>query len=512
MEKPGMGRRKRSGRIGLLIFLVLLIQPGLLFSQADGETAQGEEFPPLEIRVETTPANPAANSPWTIYILVNHPVLSEVKVNPPLFPSILVLERVRTEVRVIRGNDSDAPEERWTRVEYLFTPQRAGTIALEPFEVTVPGREAMTGSVRVSFREDPRAVRSYDPRFRWVTPVPPVPAAERGELILELTGWDPSKKVPESIFQGRTPPNAIFEEHGPEASGTGYRYPIVIIPLEGSSIALGSFSFEAEGYNLSVPALTVQVPPGLTVRGERSNDETPQETLAPELLPPYAFPESRENIFPVFRNEYNRIVAGVRVLWDEGRHAEALALIRRNERDSLPGSALAQVRREMEENLGLGLTEDESRRPLRIPLTVWVLFLFLALTAAAVLVIFRRGTPSHQLEAKPSKKNVTSRGRGGFKTVIALIFLTGIVFIFLEENFGIFYMENFLVQRLSTTGKTAVLERTTAYRVPDLKGAVNARFGEGQPVIVGDYMGDWCFAESPDGRSGWVKREAVIVY
>jgi hypothetical protein len=90
--------------------------------------------------------------------------------------------------------------------------------------------------------------------------------------------------------------------------------------------------------------------------------------------------------------------------------------------------------------------------------------------------------------------------------VIIVLFI-GLIFILLENGLG-----NFVPGRLSSAGKTAVLERTPAYRVPDLKGAVNARFSEGQPVIVSDYLGDWCYAESPDGRSGWVLREAVIIY
>jgi len=82
-----------------------------------------------------------------------------------------------------------------------------------------------------------------------------------------------------------------------------------------------------------------------------------------------------------------------------------------------------------------------------------------------------------------------------------------LIFIFLEEGLG-----NFFIRRLTLKGNTAVLEQTPAYRVPDIKGAVNARFEEGQPVIIGTDHLDWCYAESPDGRSGWVKREAVISY
>jgi hypothetical protein len=57
-----------------------------------------------------------------------------------------------------------------------------------------------------------------------------------------------------------------------------------------------------------------------------------------------------------------------------------------------------------------------------------------------------------------------------------------------------------------------VLKETQGYRIPDYKGAISDKFFEGQPASIGDYRGDWCFAETPDGRSGWVPREAVIPY
>jgi len=104
-------------------------------------------------------------------------------------------------------------------------------------------------------------------------------------------------------------------------------------------------------------------------------------------------------------------------------------------------------------------------------------------------------------------EGVTSRRRSGFRNVLILILSMGVALIFLEMGWGRVSM-----RRLSSTGKTAVLEATPAYRVPDIRGAVNARFGEGQPVIVGTYHLEWYYAESPDGRSGWVPREAVINY
>ena len=541
-----MDRGERFFRTGLLISLLILLSGGFLFPQADAGTAsgdstgsdaagakilKGEVSPKFEVRIETSPANPVVNNPWSVFIWVNHPWPQEVSVKPPRFPASLVLERVRTETRTVQGD-------RWTRVEFLFTPQATGAVALDPFEVTIPGQEAVTGALNVRFRDQPRTVSRYNPRFRWVTPVPSVPSGKQGTILLELAGWDPAKKPPEGIFQGKTPRNAIVDEEKPAAAGDGlYRYSISIIALDGDGVTLGALSFQAEGFSLTVPEITVPVLP--PVSPESPGEEKPGAPPSAEInlpeqspagvvssypfpgeisggnLPAGSSPLCPEKVFPLFRKDYNRIVTDVRALWEKGSRAEALAEIRRNERDSLSGPFLVPLRKDMEQILGLGFTDDERWRPLGIPLPVWVILGFLILFAAVFLFVFRPRQRARRDKFRQNKfrqsedpeESVTSRSRGGFRTVIILVLTVGLLIIFLEEGLG-----KLMVDRISPSGEPAVLERTPAYRVPDLKGAVNTWFDEGQPVIVGDYRGDWCYAESTDGRSGWVKREAVITY
>jgi len=517
----------------LIFFLILpglLIPGGFLFPQANatdatgaaittepGETVSkttGEEFsedpasPPLVVQIETSSANPVVNSPWSVYILVNHPNPQEVNVIPPRFPASLALERVRTESRSIR-------DERWTRVEFRFTPMNVGAVSLGSFEVGVPGRQAVTGATNVRFREEPRTVRRYTPRIRVAVPIASVPSGEQGELILELSDWDPQKKAPEGLFRSNLPRNAILEEAPPTAAGEGvYRYTITIIALDENNVVLEPFSLQAEGFTLSIPLITVPVLPALVVQSPvLAEDEIPGDEISNDGTPdtiPHPFPASSEKVFFLFQGEYSRIIAEVRSLWEEGRRAEAMAEIRRNERDSLSGPFLVSLRREMEQALNLGFTEDERWRPLKLPLLSWVILGLIVLFAGLFLLVFR-----HRLRAQRNailsnavlKKNVTSRRRGGFRNIIILVLLIGLVAVFLEEGLG-----NFFIRRLTLKGNPAVLEQTPAYRVPDIKGAVNVRFGEGQPVIIGAYRLDWCYAESPDGRAGWVKREAVISY
>ncbi|MCL2319915.1 MAG: SH3 domain-containing protein [Treponema sp.] len=540
MEKQGMDRRKRFLRTGLLISLLIFLARGFLFSQADegvtspapsGAESAGAEAPQapaqaasnvLEIRTDSSPANPAVNSPWSLFILVNHPWPQEVTVTPPRFPPSLVLERVRTETRTIQGD-------RWTRVEFLFTPLKTGLTALGSFAVTTPDKRGETGAINVRFREEPRTGKRYDPKFRWVSPVPSVPPGERGELSLDLTNWDPQKPPPDGIFRGRTPRDAIMEEKKPLAAGQGsYRYTISLIPIQGSSVTLEPFTFQAQGFTLSVPGITVPV---LPARPSGSAAQPPQPGGATQIknaaadkqaegIPAYPFPQSREKVFPLFRGDYNRIITGVKTLWDKGQRVEALAEIRRNERDSLSGPYLASLRRGMEQTMRLSFTDDEKWRPLKIPLLSWVILGFLVIAAASVLLVFYPLKKSKKKEgawnsvqwdessgSKGSGEPVTSRRRSGFLSVIVFVLSVGLAVIILEEGLG-----NFMLNRLSPSGTAAVLEKTPAYRVPDDGGAVNTWFDEGQPVTAGDCQGAWCYVESPDGRSGWVKRDAVVSY
>jgi len=446
--------------------------------------------------------------------MVNHPVPSEVNVKTPRFPPSLVLERVRTETRFIRrasdpsspgaaAGGGEIPGDRWTRVEFLFTPQKAGTVTVDPFEVSVKNRRAVTGAINVRFRDAPQTVKRYTPRFRWVSPAPSVRCGEKVELVVELSNWDPQKNAPQGFFQGRSPRNAILEEGLPEAAENGiFRYTISITPLEESNVTLEAFSFSSDIYNLSIPAITVTVLPA-----QAETAIQPETPPVPEIsdsppagIPADLFSGSGGKVFPLFRSKYLQVVSKVRLLWEQNLWAQALAEIRRNERDSLCGPFLAPLRQEMELALGIVYTENERWRPLTISLLTWAITGLLVIFTISAVLVLRPGR-------KFRKKNVTSRGRRGFKVVIIYVLVVGLALIFIEEGLG-----NFLLGRLNPPLNTAILEKTEAYRIPDENGTVNALFPAGQPVTISDSQSDWCYAESADGKSGWVRREAVIMY
>ena len=472
-----MARRKRSICIGLLILLNFLLLAGVY----------GENTP--EVRIETFPESPTVNNPWSVYVLVRHHNPMDVDVRPPHFPPFLVLDRVRGDTRLLDGG------ERWTRVEYRFIPLRPYTASLGSFEVTTPVGRTLTDVINVRFGEEVVG-RRFEPQFRWVTPVPSVPPGQTAVLFLELTNWNPNRRIPEGFFWGRAPSNAIVRESLPQTVTTGvYRYPISIIPLEESNITLGAFSFNYGNYTLNVPGISLTVLPARPIA---------EETLPPEIIPEESavriipFPQTRENVFFLLQSEYDRITLRARALWNDDRRAEALAELRRNERDSFAGPFLVPIRQEIEQELGLGVTENERWRPLRIPLTVYIILILALISALTFLFVLRPRWISQGRKMLPVLRN-------SFISVIILILAMGLVVIFLEERLG-----DFPATRSSSS--SAVLRSTYGYRIPDFRGAVNDWFHEGQPVIVSGYDGEWRLAETPDGRSGWVPREMVITY
>ena len=356
--------------------------------------------------------------------------------------------------------------------------------------------------------------RSYMPRFRWLESSP-VFMGERVEINIELSDWDPRIRVPEGIFQGKAPLNAILDESSPLALGGGtYRYTITFIPLGERNIVLSPFVFQHGTHALNIPGINIQVRPARSqtqgeVQGEipDANDRTGDlAQMNQNQHPP--FPQATETPIPVLRREYDKIIAQVISLWEDRLVAEALAELRRYERDSLVGPQLASLRREMEHVLGLGFTENEKWRPLGIPVISYVFFLMAILSLGAFFFVLG---PLQKIRQGTKNREGVFHKRKIYIIVVVSVLVTGFVLIFLEERLG-----NLPVGRFRSPGKTAVLRQTQGYRVPDYRGLVNDRFVEGQPVIVSDFRRehqfDWYYAEAPDGRSGWVPREAVIVY
>lgn len=487
-----MDRRIRFRQSGLLGFLLifLLCVPVLWPQEEDSEK--------LTLQTASTPASPITGGTWTFTVLADYPNAQELIVQPPQFPSNLVLERVRTDLRVRRTESSDQSENsRWTAVEYLFTVKAPGTITIGSFEVKAGSREAATPAFTLRIQEAPRP-KPVPPAFKWEKIPAALIAGQQEEISLVLSNWDMTKAIPRNIFGGKVPENFILEElpfTGPGEDNLIY-YPVRIIALTGERLQMGPLSVQFEGGNLEIPRLNLPVTVSSVVPLPGAiPEEIPlltspdrEEIIDPAI--PVPFPQDDEKVFPLIRKEYEGIVTELRGLWEQGHYAQALAEIRRHERDSFSGPSLIFLRRKMEESLGLSLTWDESWHPWNFPAFPWIILVLLAVSAWGILKI-----------------RVTSRFLKGYKNVVVFLILGGL---------GIFLLIFGLGSRLKTapgfSGPSAVLERTAARRVPDQTGVISAQYSEGQPVKIRSSPGQWVFAESMDGRSGWVPVEAVISY
>jgi hypothetical protein len=484
-----------DSRLNILFLALLLFYPAFTgISQEDGGEGDG-----LGISIVSSPDNPVTGGSWTVTVLVEHPVPRDVTVKPPMFPSALILERVRTESRALsrpgRSDEAGPLSEptRWTAVEFLFTLRDPGEIVLEPFEASVGGRSGVSRGISVRVRETPGASRRQTPVFRWQTPFPAFMEGKAAELRLVLTGWEREKQGPAGFFKGKAPRGAILEELAPigPLSGGEFIYLLRIIPLE-ETVVLDRFSFQWEGVSLTVPSLTIRARPG-----EAALSGIP--ALAPSFPEPASpgsesgdppFPEIGGRVFLFFRPEYEQTTAKLKALWKEGRRARALAEIRGKERESWAGPEFAGLRREMEQSLGLGVTEDEKWWPQNAPVFLFAGLLFFVVAAVFLL----RSRFSAGFSA------VTSGKTSGYKTRIIIIAAAVFAVILIVELSG------------GRNGGRAVLEKTPVYRVPEKEGAVSAVFGEGQPVSTGVSRGEWVYVESADGRAGWAPAASVIRY
>jgi hypothetical protein len=524
MEKCGMDRRRytRPGLLACCYFLAVffLILSALVWAEEgidqtrlegpDGETGTPEVLAALAV---TSPERPIAGGFWTVTILADHPTASQVTVRPPQFPPGLVLERVRTEGRLMTrpgrlDEAGPAPEPtRWTAVEFLFAAVSAGNITLEAFEVSVPGKTAYVGPVSVRVYEGKTGKRP-PPVFAWENPPASLVLGEEGQINLTLSNWNPQHKAPENFLRGKGLENAIVEELPFKAFGNIIRYQFIIIPLSGEALNIEAHSFSAAGdtggLSLSVPRLSIAlkkppaspaasppVPEAASSPGAEAAAEEPaagQNSGGRGAGQEAIFPRPGGDVFPLIRDDFRRIAQESEALWNEGRRVEALAFLRRNERDSLSGPALAPLRREAEKRLGLSLTEDE----------VWQPWKTHAFTGLCVFLLIGAGILFY-------KFRVTSGKFSGYRSIFYLV-IPGVLAILLVLGRGTDF--------LGSRGKRrrAVLEAANAYRVPETGGGVNSFFSEGQPVDIRSNESGWVYAETADGRAGWVQVEKVIFY
>lgn len=432
---------------------------------------------------------PVSNVPWTITFLVDYPYPPGVLVHPPEFPEELVLEEVRVEPRLIAA----AAGERRSAIRFIFMPQRAAQVILGPFEVRTPQRSAITEEMPITIKGgNPRAGTRH-PYFTWESGKNTFTIGESGELFMRLHDWDDGKERPQNLFRFEVPEHAIIEEH-PLTQAEAARNIVLrltLIPLEGSEITINRHHFQYEGYTLEIPQLHLKVAPKETDHNQQSTEARDARNAPPASLysngdaAPFSAP------FPTFSVDTgalphvlrNANVFGIdsrideaRMLLRQRRTAEALALIRKTERDHTFGPLFVSGRRELERLLALEPVHDEPWMPKTLCLVLFA-------CDFACLLFF------------------TAFGFLKKKWKIIPIIIVAVL------SPALFFAFTGIMQP-----KEAVLHDSDAFYVPEMNGEIQTHFNEGQCAFVRSISGDWVFVETSDNRTGWVRCEDMVFY
>jgi hypothetical protein len=256
-----------------------------------------------------------------------------------------------------------------------------------------------------------------------------------------------------------------------------------VIPLEGPFFILPGFSFSLGPRTLRAPPLRIPVNPAPGEEPDiREGAEAPEEAPRPPWPP------------GLIRN---RIGGRIQALWEEGRAAEALAELRRYERDHIAGFRLAAPRRELERLLRLEGEGDEIfRHPLFfIPLSLLCLILgALGLTLPRSLWRGRR---------------FAGRACGAASLVFPVLALLCLLRLTTVRP-----LKGVLPACLGGRNpRQALALGAPMYRIPEEGASEILSLGEGQGLLVYETREGWAFAESlRDGTTGWIRAGAYIIY
>jgi hypothetical protein len=499
MEEQGMGRRRRGSGTGLLKMKKFRItMPIFILLRIISVSGAQAAFGPV-VEVKTSPAVPAAGSPWVLTLLIDHPVPGEVTVTAPPFTDALFLDH-------FLKSPFPAETRQWTAAEYHFMPKSAGITALDSFTIITPRGKTLTAPITVNVRRPGGGQEAPRPKFSWEGVPSRLAPGESAVFSLRVSGL----VSPPEISVPAVPPGVILESLAlPDAEkAAGLALRLRLIPLKADSFDLPGRLISRTGDVFEAPPLhiTIGAVSGVSSANIAGDIESQSAPAAGPGKAPAPFPafDLQSRLPKKFRAEHEAVYGTAGNLWERGYHAEALAELRRHERDHPAGSALAPIRREAERNLGLFNTADESRRPGKLfLLAVPVCF---ALAGAAVLLCFRAGSASLVKKAA---------------LVCAIFLFAG----------GIFCVYRLLDSGGGAAGlkggpaghpRFGITKETVVRRIPDSAGEAIFHFAEGQPVRLSgfgekaspDGNGVWVWAETNDaqGAAGWIPGGKIIFY
>ncbi|MDR0495518.1 MAG: hypothetical protein LBG95_07815 [Treponema sp.] len=342
--------------------------------------AQSETSPLVLIR--SSPEQPVAGSAWTLTLLIDHNEPDEVNVLAPNFTGSLFLDQVIKGPRFYNpatgqsyanqpasGENREFSQtifERWTAMEYRFLLSGAGSVSFDAFTVVTPQGQTATAPFDLAVQQplDTATVQNY--RLGWENAPESVKTGETAIFSLRLGGWNSSASnalPPAELFLPPIPPGHILESipFSIEEGSAGMALKLLFIPLDRGPLVLDGRRFSYNGSVFEIPALKISVSRASGIAADGKPE--PEKNRAAAPFPPL---ETAARAYPGLYqkrlNECETIYASVKKIWENGELAQALAALRRNERDHPAGAIFALLRREAENSLGFTGANDEKKK------------------------------------------------------------------------------------------------------------------------------------------------------
>jgi hypothetical protein len=263
-----------------------------------------------------------------------------------------------------------------------------------------------------------------------------------------------------------------------------------LIPLEGPFFILPAFRLSANGPE--APALRIPVNPAPREDTEErpAEPETGESPAGPRKLPPFPL-EARPGTW------IGGILERSRVLWEAGQAVEALAELRRHERDHIAGFRLAAPRRELERALLLEGEEDEVFRHPLLLIPAALLCLLLGALSLSLPALRRR----------PGNSRLRTWASRGFSLVFSILALLCLLRLSTVRSLG-----TLPAYFRGKSPRQALARRTVVYEVPEDRGRGIASLREGQGLLIHEVGNGWAYAESRREGSGWIRTGSYLIY
>jgi hypothetical protein len=477
-----------------LFFLVLV------FVCASSTFSYSGDDEPLRVITETESVIPLVGVEWKISLFVEYSEVSNVFVQMPQFPDDFVrLDRVRTEPHLMNSGET------WTLVEFFFIPLKPGNVILPPFEIRTPEKNAFTSQMHFRI-ESLNGSYVYQPELHWQSPPETIQENQSAELLLVLQNNDPQKPFDDSLpINIDIPKQAIMEKIplSPKDKERNGILRLKIIPLKEGIVSINSIIVEYDEMLLASPSLQIEIVSSSKSNAKHNSAYTLSDEELHYNLDIEDFSSSEQDneksenphfLLIPFKKQYDSIVFHINELWQSGEKVQALAEIRKAERDVTIGYFLRPLRNQFEKELELGITEDETNLPVK--LLFLLSFIFLMFSIMLCINLF--------FSNKHKNESISF-----FRIVCYCIFVVIIVGSIVCGALGTFGL---MKSSAKTFPHQVVLYNSNFFGIPEISGAISGSFQDGECGIIRSVAGDWLYIETSNGKSGWVQQEFVIRY